>query len=64
MERKGHKEKAYKVVVKQVNELWNAVKQDEVDINDLHLRTGHPEEKILRKIADNMGVKLSGEKVH
>ena len=61
---KGHKEIAYKLMVKQVNELWNAVEQDEVDINDLHLRTGHPEEEILRNIADNMGVKLSGEKVH
>ena len=58
------KERAYKVVVRQVNELWDAKESDEIDINDLHVRTGHPEEAILRKVADIMGVRLTGEKVH
>ena len=56
------KERAYKVVVRQVNELWDAKVSDEIDINDLHFRTGHPEEAILRKVGDSMRVRLKGER--
>ncbi len=51
------KERAYKVVVRLVNELWDAKESDEIDIHDLHVRTGHPEEAILRNVADSMRVR-------
>ena len=47
-----------------MNELWDKVNKDEMDINYLHERAGHPEEEIMRNIASKMGVKLVGVKVH
>jgi hypothetical protein len=57
-------ERLYKVVEREVNELWDKVNKDEMDINYLHERAGHPEEEIMRNIASKMGVKLVGVKVH
>jgi hypothetical protein len=52
------------VVEREVNELWDKVNKDEMDINYLNERAGHPEEEIMRNIASKMGIKLVGVKAH
>jgi hypothetical protein len=58
------KERMYKVVTRKVNELWNAVEEDLLDVNDLHIRLNHVEEGILKKVVEDMGMELSGEPYH
>jgi hypothetical protein len=58
------KDTMYKVVTRKVNDLWNATAEDELDINDLHVRFNHVEEGIIRKIVDEMNMKLNGKPFH
>ena len=42
--------RAYKLVSRKVNEVWDAVEGDRLDINYLHVRLNHLEEGLIRKM--------------
>ncbi len=49
----------YKTVTRKVNELWNVATDDELDLNDLHVRFNHVDEGIIKKVVNEMNMKLN-----
>ena len=58
------KDLLYKIVSRPAKKSWDAHVGDTVDIMDLHLRLGHVGEDIIRDVAKDLGVNLSGVLTH